>query len=79
MAGAKCFDGFFSLFREPLESAVKRGELRADADVQLLSEMLWETYLGNILRMIYQGAPPADGVERAIRQISVLLAGARAA
>jgi AcrR family transcriptional regulator len=77
MAGAECFGEFIRLFREPLDAAVARGELRADTDVQLLNEMLWETYLGNILKMIYQGAPPEVALERARLQVAVLLAGVR--
>lgn len=77
MAGAECFVGFLRLFRDPLDAAVARGELRVDADVQLLNEMLWETYLGNILKMIYQGAPPEVALERARAQVAVLLAGVR--
>jgi AcrR family transcriptional regulator len=77
LADGECIGRFLRLFREPLEAAVARGELRGDCNIQLLNEMLWEAYLSNILRMIYQGATPEAALDRARAQFSVLLAGVR--
>jgi AcrR family transcriptional regulator len=75
----ECSFGFFAIFREPLDAALARGELRADADLQLLSEMFAEAYIANLLRMLHIGASVDAVVERVRAQISVLLADARAA
>jgi AcrR family transcriptional regulator len=77
LVGGECIGRFFRLFREPLDAAVTRGELRGDCNIQLLNEMLWEAYLSNILKMIYQGVSPQAALERARAQFSVLLAGCR--
>jgi AcrR family transcriptional regulator len=71
--------GFFGIFREPLDAALARGELRADTNVQLLAEMLTEAYIANMLRMLYCGASVAAVVERVRAQISVLLSGVQSA
>ena len=74
----ECSFGFFGIFREPLEAAQARGELRTDADLHLLSEMFAEAYIANLLRMLYIGVAVDAVVERVRGQISVLLSGVRA-
>lgn len=77
LASTECIGEFLKLFREPLEAAVRGGELRGDSDIQLLNDMLWETYLSNILRMIYNGLTLDAAIDRARAQVTVLLAASR--
>lgn len=75
----ECGFGFFGIFREPLDAALARGELRADTNLTLLSEMFGEIYIANLLRMLYIGVSVEAVADRVRAQISVLLASARAA
>lgn len=53
-----------------------RGELHAHADTSLLAEMMWEGYLSNYRRAIFDGRDLDHLTARLARQLRVLLAGA---
>lgn len=58
---------------------VERGELSADVDAALTSEMLLDSYLSNVRRAIFDGWGLEALHARLASQIEVLLAGYRAA
>ncbi len=62
-----------------LQCGVEHGELSADLDVRLTSEMLWETYLSNYRRVIYEGWGPDALRTRMISQLDVLISPRKAA
>ena len=66
-------------FTELLEAAVERGELAGAGELQLRSEMTFDVYLSNFVRLIYQDWNVERLEVRARDQIRMLLAGARAA
>ena len=59
-----------------LRDGVSKSELSQDADVALLTEMVWETYLSNYRRAAYDGWSVEQLADHAGRQIDVILAGA---
>ncbi len=59
-----------------LRDGVSKSELSQDADVVLLTEMVWETYLSNYRRAAYDGWSIEQLTDHAARQIDVILAGA---
>ena len=59
-----------------LRDGVGRSELSQDADVALLTEMVWETYLSNYRRAAYDGWSVEQLADHAGRQLDVILAGA---
>ncbi|MGQ2989760.1 MAG: TetR/AcrR family transcriptional regulator [Brevundimonas sp.] len=59
-----------------LRDGVSKSELSQDADVVLLTEMVWETYLSNYRRAAYDGWSVEQLADHAGRQIDVILAGA---
>ena len=59
-----------------LRDGVGKSELSQDADVALLTEMVWETYLSNYRRAAYDGWSVEQLADHAGRQIDVILAGA---
>jgi AcrR family transcriptional regulator len=67
-----------ALVAEVLSAAIQRGELPPGADVSLLSQMLWDSYLTNFRHAAFDGWKLEDLTARAARQIDVILAGARA-
>jgi AcrR family transcriptional regulator len=64
---------------EVLDQAIARGELAAGLDTPLISEMLFDTYLGNFRKAIFDGWDNTKLRERLQSQITVLLAGYQAA
>lgn len=59
-----------------LRDGVAKSELSQDADVTLLTEMVWETYLSNYRRAAYDGWGVEQLSDHAGRQLDVILAGA---
>jgi len=62
---------------EQLTLGVERGELSQEAEVKLRAQMLFDVYLANFRRAVFQGWGTEALQTRARDQIRVLLAGAR--
>jgi AcrR family transcriptional regulator len=62
---------------EQLEAAAERGELGQEAEVKLRAQMLYDAYLANYSRAIFEGWSLEALQARARDQIRVILAGAR--
>lgn len=60
---------------DALQAGVREGELRQDADVRLLSELIYEAYLSNYRGAAYDGWTMQDLTTRIGKQIDVILAG----
>ena len=58
-----------------LQTGVREGELRQDADVRLLSELIYDAYLSNYRLAAYDGWTMAQLTERMGKQLDVILAG----
>lgn len=65
-----------SIVTDTVQAGVREGELRQDADVRLLAELIYDAYLSNYRRAAYDGWTTAQLSERMGRQIDVILAGA---
>jgi len=61
---------------EILRDGVAAGELSQDADVTLLTELLWDAYLSNYRRAAYDGWTAGQLTDHVGKQIAVILAGA---
>jgi len=61
-----------------LKDGLTKGEIRQDADVSLLTELIWDAYLSNYRRAAYDGWTLEKLAEHADRQVEVILAGALA-
>ena len=68
-----------SLLSDTLTRGVETGELTDQLDVRLTTEMLWDCYLANYRRAIFDDWDVAALRARLSAQIEVLLAGFRAA
>jgi AcrR family transcriptional regulator len=64
--------------RAILARGKNQGELAPAADEALLAEMLWDAYLSNYRRAVFDGWGLEQLTERVTRQIRVVLAGAEA-
>lgn len=67
-----------SVVTDALQTGVREGELRQDADVHLLSELIYGAFLSNYRRAAYDGWSMEQMVEQLGRQVDVILAGALA-
>jgi len=65
-----------SVVTDALQAGVREGELRQDADVRLLSELIYEAWLSNYRRAAYDGWTIQQLTARIGKQIDVILAGA---
>jgi len=65
-----------SVITDALQTGVREGELRQDADVQLLSELIYAGFLSNYRRAAYDGWGMEQLVAQLGKQIDVVLAGA---
>ena len=63
---------------DALREAARRGEIRQDFDVRLVSEMLWGAYLANFRRAIFDGWNLETLRARLADQIGLVLAGLKA-
>ncbi len=61
---------------DALQAGVGEGELRQDADVRLLGELIYDAFLSNYRRAAYDGWTTAQLSERMGKQVDVILAGA---
>ena len=61
---------------DALQAGVGEGELRQDADVRLLGELIYDAFLSNFRRAAYDGWTTAQLSERMAKQVDVILAGA---
>jgi AcrR family transcriptional regulator len=61
-----------------LERGIERGELAADIDLQLTAESLWDTYIANYRRALFDDWTEAQLIERSQTQIALILKGLRA-
>lgn len=61
-----------------LQDAVGKGELRQDADLRLLVELIWDAYLSNYRRAAYDNWDAQALSTHIGKQIDVILAGALA-
>jgi AcrR family transcriptional regulator len=66
------------IVRDQLSKAIARGELKKDADITLLAEMLWDAYGANYRRAVFDGWSLERLTERFAKQTAVILAGAKA-
>ncbi len=65
------------LILQQLERGVAAGQLKADAELKLRAEMIFDAYLANFSRAFRHGLTPENLAERAGLQVAVILAGAR--
>lgn len=65
------------LIGDVLREAARRGELSQDFDVRLVSEMLWDSYLANYRRAMFDDGALGSLRVRLADQIGVVLAGVR--
>jgi len=65
-----------SVVTDTLQAGVGEGELRQDADVRLLGELIYDAFLSNYRRAAYDGWTTAQLSERMGKQVDVILAGA---
>jgi AcrR family transcriptional regulator len=68
----------FALLNGVLTRGVERGELKGDADVKLLAEIIWDVYVANYRRAIFDAWSVEALLSRLSAQLKVILAGARA-
>ncbi len=61
-----------------LKQGVERGKLAADMDVRLTAEILWDTYVANYRRALFDRWTVEQLTERTRQQIAVILRGLRA-
>lgn len=62
---------------ELIESAVRRGELKAGVDARLIAEMVWDVYMANYRRALFGDWGAAQLKARLADQIGVILDGSR--
>lgn len=60
---------------DALQAGVREGELRQDADVRLLSELIYDAYLSNYRRAAYDGWTIQQLTTQIGKQVDVILAG----
>lgn len=65
-----------SIVTDALQTGVREGELRQDADVRLLAELIYGAFLSNYRQAAYDGWTMAQLTERMGKQVDVILAGA---
>ena len=63
---------------DTLRESARAGEIRQDFDVRLVSEMLWDAYLANFRRAIYDGWSLETLRARLSDQVGIVLAGLKA-
>ena len=60
---------------DALQAGVREGELRQDADVRLLSDLIYDAYLSNYRRAAYDGWTLPQLTTQMSKQVDVILAG----
>ncbi len=66
------------MLKRVLRRGVERGELNREIDPQLVAECLWDTYIANYRRALFDNWTQAQLVERSRGQIALILKGCRA-
>ena len=61
-----------------LRHGIERGELKPDAEVQLIAEVLWDAYVANYRRALFDKWTQDQLIARSRRQIALILSGQRA-
>ena len=65
-----------AVITDTLQSGVAGGQIKQDADVRLLSELVYDAYLSNYRRAAYDGWALEQMTTRMAKQLDVVLAGA---
>ncbi|HEY0599061.1 TetR/AcrR family transcriptional regulator [Brevundimonas sp.] len=65
-----------SVVTDTLQGGVREGELRQDADVRLLAELIYDAFLSNYRRAAYDGWAMDQLTGQMGKQVDVILAGA---
>ncbi len=68
----------FELLQGVLDSGVRRGELKAGGDLDLVSAMLWEAYVAGYRGAVFDARPAEELTARFGERAQVILAGVRA-
>ena len=68
----------FAAIGETLKAGVREGELRQDAYLNLLGELIYTAYVSNYRRAAYDGWSIEQLTAQMARQVDVILAGALA-
>lgn len=68
----------FALLNGVLTRGAERGELKSSADVKLVAEIIWDVYVANYRRAIFDAWTVEALLTRLSDQLKVILAGARA-
>jgi AcrR family transcriptional regulator len=68
----------FQLIDEALRRGVEQKQLKADVDAKLLAEIVWDVYLANYRRAVYDGWSVDALLERLSNQLKIILASVRA-
>ena len=68
----------FRLIGEALQRGVEQKQLKADVDAKLLAEIVWDVYLANYRRAVYDGWTVDALIERLSAQLKIVFAGVRA-
>ncbi|ATC23694.1 TetR/AcrR family transcriptional regulator [Caulobacter vibrioides] len=68
----------FKLIGVALQRAVDEGQLKKDIDAKLLAEIVWDVYVANYRRAVYDGWSVEALLARLSDQLKVIFAGARA-
>lgn len=68
----------FALLDGVLAHGVERGELKTGIDAKLLAEIIWDVYVANYRRAIFDAWSVEALLARLSEQLKVILAGARA-
>jgi AcrR family transcriptional regulator len=61
-----------------LRRAVDRGEIKPEAELTLIAEILWDSYVGNYRRALFDNWTQDQLLARSQRQIALILSGQRA-
>ncbi|MDB5432084.1 MAG: transcriptional regulator, TetR family [Caulobacter sp.] len=67
----------FNRLNIALKEGVERGELLADSDTLLISNILWDVYLAGYRGALYDGLSSGDLIARMVEKTNVILAGFR--
>lgn len=67
-----------AVISDVLRDGVGKGEIKQDADVALLTEMVWDAYLSNYRRAAYDGWSVDQLSVHVDKQVAVILAGSLA-
>ncbi|HJV42515.1 TetR/AcrR family transcriptional regulator [Caulobacter sp.] len=68
----------FRLIAEALQRGVDQRQLKTDIDAKLLAEIVWDVYVANYRRAVYDGWSVDALLARLSDQLKIIFAGARA-